>query len=66
MGKTVIKRALDAGIKKPIFYFVTEPVNKNGTINKEFINFKQVTLLGAVIIILLFFNFKNILKLKFC
>jgi len=48
MGKTVIKRALDTGIKKPIFYFATDPINKNGSINKEFINFKQVTLLGVL------------------
>ncbi|ORX81328.1 Zn-dependent exopeptidase, partial [Anaeromyces robustus] len=48
MGKKVMKRIVEAGIKKPIFYFATEPINKDGIINKEFVNFIQVTLLGAL------------------
>jgi len=46
-----MKRLIDAGIRKPIFYFATEPTNENGTVNQEFVNFKQVTLLGAVCVI---------------
>eukprot|EP00833_Pecoramyces_ruminatium_P015536 jgi/Orpsp1_1/1189568/evm.model.d7180000072927.1 len=48
LGKEVIKRAVMAGITKPIIYFATEPKNKDGSLNNDFINFKQVTLLGAL------------------
>jgi len=48
MGRNVMKRVIDAGIRRPIFYFATEPSNQDGTFNQEFINFKQVTILGAL------------------
>ncbi|OUM65197.1 hypothetical protein PIROE2DRAFT_60186 [Piromyces sp. E2] len=44
--------SIDASIGKAISIIHTEgapePNNKNGTINQEFVNFKQVTLLGAL------------------
>lgn len=48
LGKSVMKRSIEAGIKKPIIYFASQPLSKNGEINKEFVNYQEVTLLGAL------------------